>query len=185
MCSAAENTGRAVRIVGARRLKKKALVLDHSGTVQRLGFPTDDLPLELDDGRPKESKQTKPKEQLPQVCPKCHAVKQPKMRLCPQCGHINQKQNTTEPVEGELTLVAKPSKKAKKEDKQQVYSELLSVQHDKGYSDGWTAHKFRAYFGVWPRGMVDIPAAPSTEMRNWLTSQNIRFSKSQEMRHAA
>ena len=33
--------------------KKMALLLDHSGSTARLGHPCDDLPLELDDGKPK------------------------------------------------------------------------------------------------------------------------------------
>ena len=37
----------------------KALLLDHSGSTARLGHPCDDLPLELDDGKPKASRKQK------------------------------------------------------------------------------------------------------------------------------
>ena len=47
----------------------------------------------------------------------------------------------------------------------------------KGYSDGWAAHKYRAYFGVWPRGLQDVCAEPSPEIYSFITSQNIRFAK--------
>lgn len=162
---------------------KKALVLDHSGTVQRLGFPTDDFPLELDDGKPKATSKGA-EEALPKKCPECHFMKPPKVSVCPRCGFKASRQNAIEERDGELTLMVK-GKKAKKEDKQQVYSELLSVKNAKGYSDGWVAHKYRAYFGVWPVGLARTCAEPSSEMMSWLKSQQIRFAKSQEAKRAA
>ena len=44
------------RVLRPHATKDRALVLDHSGTVHRLGFPTDDFPMELDDGKPKQAK---------------------------------------------------------------------------------------------------------------------------------
>lgn len=173
------------RVLRPHETKERALVLDHSGTVQRLGFPTDDFPLELDDGKPKETKAAKPEEQLPKVCPQCHAVKPPKTRICPKCGHASQRQSEVETKDGELYLVTKGSKKAKKEDKQQIFSELLAVKCEKGYSDGWLSHKYKAYFGVWPVGMERRAVEPTPEIRSWLVAQNIRFAKSKELRHAA
>ena len=185
VCSSTENTGRAVRVVGARRLKKKALVLDHSGTVQRLGFPTDDFPLELDDGKPKDAKEQKKDEALPKKCPECHFMKPPKVSVCPQCGFKASRQNAVEEIEGELQLIKKNGKKARPEDKQRVYSELLAIKVSKGYSDGWLAHKYRAYFGVWPKGLMAVAIEPTPEVRAFVTSQNIRFAKSKEVRNAA
>jgi superfamily II DNA or RNA helicase len=62
--------------------KEVALIIDHAGTVKRLGWPTEELPYELDDGKPKESK---PNENLPKVCPSCFAVYPRSVRKCPQC----------------------------------------------------------------------------------------------------
>jgi DNA repair protein RadD len=47
--------------------KERALLLDHSGSTARLGHPCDDLPLALDDGKPRTSgsKSTERRESLP------------------------------------------------------------------------------------------------------------------------
>lgn len=57
-------------------------MLDHSGTVKRLGFPTDDLPLELDDDTATTSGAKAPerKEPLPKACPSCKFMKPAKVQ---------------------------------------------------------------------------------------------------------
>lgn len=173
------------RVLRPHETKDRALVLDHSGTVQRLGFPTDDFPLELDDGKPKDAKQEKPEESLPKKCPECHFMKPPKVSICPQCGFKASRQSEVEEIEGELQLIKKNGKKAKVEDKQRVYSELLAIKLAKGYSDGWVSHKYRAYFGVWPKGLIDAAIEPSAEIKAFVTSQNIRFAKAKDLKNAA
>lgn len=169
------------RVLRVHSSKSRALVLDHSGTVESLGFPTDDLPLDLDDGKAKTSEKQQKKAE-PKPCPSCHFVKPPKTRVCPQCGFAAQVEVETQEADGELELV---TRKAKKEDKQQVYSELLAIQKARGYADGWTAQKYRAYFGVWPRGLLDVSCEPSPEIQSWVKSQNIRWAKRKEARNAA
>jgi len=90
------------RVLRPHATKEKALVLDHSGTVQRLGFPTDDFPLELDDGKPKDAKAKEPEEALPKKCPECHFMKPPKVSVCPQCGFKASRQNDVSEAEGGL-----------------------------------------------------------------------------------
>lgn len=174
------------RVLRPHATKEKALVLDHSGTVQRLGFPTDDFPLELDDGKPKVAEKQKPEAALPKKCPECHHMKPPKVSVCPKCGFkASRAQSEIEEVEGELQLLKKGQKKFSQNDKQKIYSELLAIKLAKGYSDGWINHKYKAYFGVWPRGMQDYAIEPSPEIKSWIVSQNIRFAKSQEAKRAA
>ena len=174
------------RVLRPHASKTVALVLDHSGTVQRLGFPTDDFPLELDDGKPKDAAKQKPEEALPKKCGECHFMKPPKVSVCPQCGFKATRQSDVVEADGELKLLKKGAKKATMNDKQKLYSELLAVARSKGYSDGWIAHKYRAMFDVWPNGMMDYAIEPSPETMSWLRSQQIRFAKSQEkLRHAA
>lgn len=174
------------RVLRPHDTKEKALVLDHSGTVQRLGFPTDDFPLELDDGKPKAVEKQKPEAALPKKCPECHHMKPPKVSVCPKCGFkASRAQSEIEEVEGELQLLKKGQKKFSQNDKQKIYSELLAIKLSKGYSDGWINHKYKAYFGVWPRGMQDYAIEPSPEIKSWIISQNIRFAKSKEVKRAA
>ena len=166
----------AGRVLRPHETKERALILDHSGTVSRLGFPTDEFPLELDDGKPKATTASK-EQQKPETkpCAKCAYVKPPRTPVCPKCGHVSRVKNEVVEEAGELELFAR-KKKAKIDDKQRVWSELLAVRQAKGYSDGWAAHKYRAYFGAWPRGLIDVCSEPSAEIYSFITSQNIRFA---------
>jgi len=38
--------------------------------------------------------------------------------------------------------------------KRAVYQRLLATAHERGFADGWVAHRFRETFGCWPRGFV-------------------------------
>lgn len=174
----------AGRVLRPHESKERALILDHSGTVSRLGFPTEDLPLELDDGKAKSASQKDAEKPLPKPCPSCKYVKPVRSPVCPNCGFAAQSASGLIEEDGELQLVSK-GKKAKIEDKQRVWSELLGIRMSRGYSDGWAAHKYRAYFGVWPRGLQDVCAEPSKEVRDFVQSQNIRFAKAKEVRNAA
>lgn len=157
--------------------KERALVLDHSGTVKLLGFPTDDLPLELDDGKPKKSTGAKKKEKLPKACPKCSFMKT--AHICPSCGFTPEKQNDVHTADGELVKQERGAKKSKatQAEKQQFYSELLGYQSIKGYSDGRIANIFREKHGVWPNAMQKVACEPSPETRKFIQSRNIAYAK--------
>lgn len=163
----------AGRILRPADGKTRALLLDHSGSCRRLGFPTDDLPLELNDGRPKETSDAEAREKeeaLPKPCPQCHYMKPPKMYKCPSCGHEPIRAHGVSHVEGSLVkLERKP--KATMLDKQQFYSELLTIVRERGYNPHWADHKYRAKFGVWPRGLQDIPAPTSDATRDFAMSR--------------
>ncbi len=161
--------------------KSRALILDHSGTVKHLGFPTDDLPLELDDGKPKKSSSSKKKEKLPTACPSCSYMKL--SHKCPSCGFAPEKQNTVEIADGELVKQERKKVKATQQEKQQFYSELLGLASMRGYSDGRCAHIFREKFGVWPNKMERVACTPSNETKSYVQSRNIAYAKG--MKHAA
>lgn len=181
---AGTETGAAKRIVGVE-IKKTALVLDHSGTCQRLGFPTDDRSdITMDDGKPKAGSDAKDREKveaLPKVCPACSFLKPAKTPICPACGHQARRPSDIVMEDGELVLVQK-SKKHKAEDpalrfgpKQKLWSMLLGYAEEKGWSRGAASHRYRAITGVWPRMVADIPCAPSPELRSWLKADAIRY----------
>ncbi len=167
--------------------KLRALVLDHSGTVRRLGFPTDDLPLELNDGKPQAAgKREERRQPLPKPCPSCKFMRPPKVHACPKCGFAPERQNEVEVAAGELERVARKPKAGPGE-KQAVYSQLLGIASMRSYADGWASHKYREYFGVWPRGLHRMRAAPSPEILIFVRSQAIRYAKGRkaEVRDAA
>lgn len=171
----------AGRVLRPHAGKERALILDHSGTVQSLGFPTDDFPMVLDDGKPKQSTGSdKLEEKKPSKCPQCSYVKKTGGK-CPVCGFAPVKPNTIEHEAGELVPLTKKEKvKAAKLaglDKQNVYSELYRLAEERGYKPGWVANQYRSIFGVWPRGLHDIGRPPSLVVQNMVKANMIRFSK--------
>lgn len=182
----------AGRVLRPHPGKERALLLDHSGTVLRLGFATDDLPLELDDGaaRTSASKKQERKASEPKPCPSCKYVRPAGVHECPSCGFAPKRQSDVEVADGELVKLNRKAKKpGTKDTKQHFYSQLLHVANERGYSVGWVSHKYKDMFGVWPRGLNEVPAAPSTAVLLWLKSRQIRFAKArekaQEVRHGA
>lgn len=162
--------------------KERALILDHSGTVQSLGFPSDEFPMELCDGKPKQTtgSDKKQEEKKPSKCPSCSYVKKTGGK-CPVCGFLPQKPNTTEHAPGELVpLTQKEKAKAAKLaglDKQHVYSELLRMGQESGYKPGWVANQYRNIFGVWPKGLAEVGRPPSLVVQNMVRANMIRFHK--------
>lgn len=172
--------------------KERALMLDHSGSTLRLGFPTDELPLELDDGKPKKEAKKREgeakEEALPKLCPVCKFLKKPKVHKCPACGFEPVAIKRVETGAGDLKLLkrngAKPIQTFKDfcvahvndpEIKQNVYSQLRFVSKDRGYADGWAANQYKNLFGVWPRKLHGVPMNPSTEIMRHLKAEAIRY----------
>lgn len=173
--------------------KEHALILDHSGSCKRLGFPTEHVESELDDGRPKDANARKDKEKpLPKACPACHFMKAPKVSLCPACGFKPERQSEVNMTDGELKLLkrTKGTKEQKPWEryggKQELWSMLLGFCEERGYRPGYAANKYREMCGVWPRSLSDVSKEPSPALRSWLKSQSIRWAKSkQEVANAA
>jgi superfamily II DNA or RNA helicase len=162
--------------------KDKALILDHSGTVLKLGFPTDDRDYELDDGKPRttEGGESQEADEPKAVrCPECGFVDPHGKNPCERCGHKRVRKHKEEVGDGELKKMEKTPKPTMM-DKQKFYSELLFIQRKRGFKPGWVARQYRERFDVWPKGMQDYPIEPSPETNRWITSQMIRYSKRQK-----
>lgn len=163
------------RVLRPHEGKTVALVLDHSGTVHNLGYPTEDLPLSLCDGTKSASdakrKTEKPKDRK---CPKCSFIK--KAHTCPKCGFTPEVKNTVVTEEGELKAVSRASKT----DKQSFFSEMLWYANSKGFKPGFAANQYREKFGVWPRGLNEYPRPASLETMNWIKHKAIAFAKRKE-----
>lgn len=165
--------------------KERALLLDHSGSTARLGHPCDDLPLELDDGKPKKAGQGKERtEPLPKPCPKCHFIKPAKVHACPQCGFAPERQSDVVVGAGELVKL-KRKKSVTKDTKQHIYSQLLFIERQRNYRSGWCANQYRSIFDVWPRGLNEVTATPSQEVLNKVRANQIAYSKRKEVNHAS
>lgn len=164
--------------------KERALLLDHSGSTARLGHPCDDLPLALDDGRPRESgsKSAERLESLPKKCAKCSFMKPAKVHQCPACGFAPERQNEVQTVPG--TLVKQARRKPMTTDvKQHVYSQLLYLQQKHGYRQGWVANQYRSIFDVWPSGLEKVTATPTQEVLNKVRANQIAYARRREKNH--
>jgi DNA repair protein RadD len=164
--------GRGLRVAEG---KTDLLMLDHAGNIERLGFPDDDLPTEMcmqEKGTSEVDKKDKDEPQ-PWNCPECHHLVPVKTRACPCCGFIPVPQAEVVVKKGFL----KKLESSGRANKQEVYSQLNCIAQDRGYEKGWTAHKFKAIFGVFPRGMQPFIAVPTPEIRSWVKSQQIRYAK--------
>lgn len=162
--------------------KTKALLLDHSGSTARLGHPCDDLPLELDDGKPREvSGQTQEREKpLPKPCPSCKYVRPTGVHECPKCGFKPERQSGVLVADGELVKVER-KRPIKKETGQHVYSQLLAYAEAKGFKAGWAYHKYAEFFGgKHPNGLRQVPATPTPEILGWIMSRQIAAAKARE-----
>lgn len=155
--------------------KQKALYLDHSGNIERLGFPDDDLPMELNRQQKGVSTtdQRDKKEPQPWNCPKCTSLVPPKTIICPACGFKPTPKTEIVVKSGILQRLERNANHSK----QDVYSQLCHIQNERGYSQYWASQKYRRVFGVWPRGVNATPKTPTPEMLAWVKSENIRYAK--------
>jgi DNA repair protein RadD len=155
--------------------KDYALILDHSDTTHRLGFVTDILHDELNDGsRRQPLKREKPE---PNPCPKCGALKT--SSVCPHCGYRYIPQSKVENERGELVEV-KTAKDLKKEyceeSRLEAYAMFLHFANRRGFKEGWAYHKTKELTGAYPCRKVP-PIPPSEKVTKFITHQRIKWSK--------
>ncbi|MEE2951467.1 MAG: DEAD/DEAH box helicase [Pseudomonadota bacterium] len=175
--------------------KDHCLILDHSDTTLRLGFVTDIHHNNLDLGKHQtgggvsaEKEPPKPKE-----CPSCSYLKPAGVHQCPSCGFVPERQSPIEEKAGELVqLNGRRAKKAEAtpEEKQAFYSMALAYQRAHGKSEKFAVAKYKAKFGVWPRGLNSTLIEPDEAFLRALRADQIRWAKKQEklkreVRHAA
>ena len=173
------------RVLRPANGKKRALLLDHSGSTARLGHPCDDLPLVLDDGKPKSSagkQQAERRESLPKPCPACKFMRPAGVHTCPKCGFAPERQSNVETIAGELVkVVRKKQQPIKKEAGQHVYSQLLGYAVSRGFKAGWAYLMYAVFFeGKHPNGLRQVPATPSPEILGWIKSRQIAAAKARQ-----
>ena len=175
--------------------KTECLVLDHSDTTLRLGFVSDIQHDKLDDGTHQASS-TKRREKgpsLPKECPTCSFLKPAGIRRCPSCGFEPERQSMIEETSGNLVQLNgkhKGKAEATPHSRQEVWSMLLWYQQEHDKNPKFAVAKYKARYGVWPRGLHEAPMEPDTAFLNWMKSETIRWAKSRnrrekEARHTA
>lgn len=170
-----QGTGRGLRTAED---KQDCLILDHSSNHSRLGFVTDIIHEELDDGTKRASAKAN-NIRLPKECPQCHFLKPPKTLECPSCGFKTKPVTDVVVEKGEL-IPLKPKKKGATDlfEEPETYSGLLWWSEYKGYQRGWAANAFKEIFGKWPNGLKVQPSPPDMRLSRWIMAKNIRWAHS-------
>ncbi|QTL40993.1 ATP-dependent helicase [Xenorhabdus budapestensis] len=179
-------------VINVPRVQKKAaIILDHSGSVHRLGYPDDieydELPSKNDGMKTRDSDREREKrEKLPKECPSCHYMKPAGVYICPKCDF---KPLAGEDIEVDTSrTIQKLSKKERiytQAEKQSFYSQLKYYQNQRAsqgkiLSDGWVGNTFKDKFGVYPRGLHDTPQELTPEVNNFIKHKQIAWAKSRK-----
>ena len=173
--------GRTTRL---HETKKDALVIDHCGTVSKLGFADDTQYWSLDGKTTPEAKKKAADEEKKEpktiVCKECQFVYKSR-RDCPQCGFLNVAMGDKIPHHEQDLIEIKKAEK-KREDtpaqKKDFYARLLFIAKQKGYKRGWADHNFKGKYGHWAKTKNGItPLPPNEEFTKYLKFIQIRSAK--------
>lgn len=171
------------RILRTHPGKTVARILDHSGNTIEHGWIEDIIPDHLDTEDKPESEQVKKKEKKEKlyICEKCGAVGD--TFACGACGHVGQIRKDVVHINGNLEKQSKPLPTTA--EKQDWYAMFKYIAIEKGYKDGWPYFQMKKKFGATIKQKAGIePKPPTIECRNWIKSQQIRYAKGMEKRHA-
>ena len=186
-----QSIGRGVRTAKG---KHDCRILDHSGTVIRLGLPhtieynelfsDTDAFKKAQQQRLEEKPESKEKE-----CSSCNFIKPAGVYICPKCGF--------KPIFGEdgevnqdLKLESLNKQLIDKQEKNEFYNELCGywtqkTNEGKNWARGWIAHKYKEKYGDWPNNMKFRPVEPSASTVNYIKHLNIKTYKSKQKRQEA
>ena len=136
--------------------KTDAIVIDHSGSVWRHGWPTEDRDWTLDATVSTEElreKSSKPKQEVERFCPECACLMK-FSQVCPNCGYKKPvRSQQAETVDGKLVNVKKSQVKKKNPEKnefQQLWMMCLAVMANCGKTYAQSASMFHGKTGQWP-----------------------------------
>ncbi len=182
-----QTVGRGLRTAPG---KDKLIVLDHAGNHLRLGLVTDIHHEHLDDGRERHcGERGERSAPLPKLCANCACVLPARALRCEQCGTPVETRCAIEASDEELVPLGMraPPRTPGHAEKMDFMGELKWIADERGYSQGWCAHKFKEKFGHWPNDSSIrscSPRAAGLKVRQWVKSRIIAYAKSQGTRHA-
>jgi hypothetical protein len=129
---------------------------------------------ELDDEKEKPKKEKTKDEKEAAKCPKCSAIWPRGSDVCLNCGHTRERKSMAVEVPGEMEELAAT---ATRDDKQRFWSMCYHKIVVAGWSRGRAAHLYRDKWGVWPKGLQDIPITPDFKFEKFVKSRIIAFLK--------
>jgi len=176
------NAGALQRFTANGLLVHNCIIIDHAGLVHSHGFLEDDVYWTLA-GKEKAWKKKKvvTKEKKIFECEMCRNMFTG--NTCPQCGFkIKDWGKKILTTDDELVEIGKNKKpKATMAEKEQFYGMLEYERRQRGYSPGWSSHKFKEKFGVWPNSFKMVgPIVPDVKFLSYLKYLRIKWAKSKE-----
>lgn len=165
----------AGRVLRPYPAKSDSCLIDHTGTVRRLGYVDDIQPWSLD-GKEKlqERKERQKKDPQPITCPACKSEFRPQAS-CPECGHDMSYQSARAIREHEARLREITKGKPAPVDKAAFYAQLKGYAGKYKKSHKWVLANFHEKFGEWPY-RKDVPAAePTSLVYNYVKARQIAW----------
>ncbi len=172
------------RVMRSSPGKEFALWLCHSGNYLRFLEDWEDVytngVTEIDETREKPRREKTDNEKEAAKCPRCSAFWPGRSDTCACCGFVRARRSEVVVSPGELEELTRGANVRDTATKQEFYGQLLTMAQERGYSDGWVAHKYREKFTVWPRGLERIQIPVSLEVARWVKSRQIAWAKSRK-----
>lgn len=165
--------------------KTECLVLSHSNNFLSMGYPEDVVRNSLRNAKREIGASQFSEPQIPTPCPECHALyKCEHRRGSTQASFLAGEISELDPFYLRGPKPPKPPKPAEYtlEQKQAFYSGLVHIAGERDYKNkrGWVANKYKERFGVWPKGMHEVPLPPGPDVLSFEHSQRIRYAKRRE-----
>lgn len=110
-------------------------------------------------------------------CPKCSALWPSGSDVCIHCGHVREKKSKIGSLPGEMHELNGTA--ANRDEKQAFWSMCQYKVRNAGWSSGRAAHTYKDKFGVWPKGLIDVPMMPDLKFEKFVRAKLIRFIKGQ------
>lgn len=157
--------------------KKFALWLDHSGNFVRFRSDWEDVfengVTELEDGKEKAKTEPTEKEKQESKCPSCGALWPRGSDTCAHCGFVKQRKSLVLSVPGIMEEIGSMSR----DDRQKWWSMAQYKVQYEGWNEKRALAVYREKFGVWPRGLHNVPVPPSLVFEKAVRAQLIRYLK--------
>lgn len=158
--------------------KDFGLWLDHSGNYIRFREDWEDVfengVSELDDGKEKPKKEPDEKEKKESKCPACGALWPRGSDTCSNCGHVRERKNLVQSVPGTMEELGSMSR----DDKQAWWSMAQWKVQAGSWSDKRALANYRERFGVWPKGLHDMPMMPTRAFESFAIKSIRNYLKS-------
>jgi superfamily II DNA or RNA helicase len=181
------------RVLRPAEGKVDALVLDHAGAIFQHGFVEEPITWTLDQDRraenPVHASRGQGRMRALTTCPECLAVRM-QGSPCSVCGwRPRAKAQPVEVADGELARIDHALRARNHEwsydEKAAFHRQLLWIARERGYQDGWAAHKFKEKFRCWPEDRSPEPESPEPAVRSWVRSRMIAYAKAKQKPGAA